>query len=283
MHIVELLAASSGGLSLAAMTEALQIPKTSLLNHLKVLVTAGYVNSRDARYTLGPASMRLGAVIASDTGVLAASRPVAAELVARSGETAMIATLDERAADAFYIDVIDSQQDIRYSPRIGSRWPLYCTGLGRALLAFQHAGFIRRYLAETDMPRRTKQTIIDRTRLQRIVEGIRATGVVVTQGEHTAGAAAVAAPIIERDGSVHHAIGIGVPIARLEPRRELLIKLVTDAARQVSWTLGGRGTRSALPAVAGASLPRSDEASRRARIARPTTKTTADTPMRRPR
>jgi hypothetical protein len=38
---------------------------------------------------------------------------------------------------------------------------------------------------------------------------------------------------------VRHAIGIGVPIDRLEPRRELLAALVVEAARQVSWTLGG--------------------------------------------
>jgi len=151
----------------------------------------------------------------------------------------MLATLDERSAEALYIDVIDSQQDIRYSPRVGSRWPLYCTGMGRALLAFQDPSFIRRYLAETDMLRRTPRTITDRARLRRILDEVRSAGVVVTQGEHTVGAGAVAAPIIERDGRVRHAIGIGVPIDRLEPRRELLAALVAEAARQVSWTLGG--------------------------------------------
>ena len=41
MQIVELLAAATQGMSLAAMTEALQIPKTSLLNHLRVMVGGG--------------------------------------------------------------------------------------------------------------------------------------------------------------------------------------------------------------------------------------------------
>ncbi|TWO71382.1 IclR family transcriptional regulator [Caenimonas sedimenti] len=239
MHIVELLAAATNGMSLAAMTEALQIPKTSLLNHLRVMVGAGYVSLRDARYALGPAALRLGAIIAADAGVLAAARPVAAELMLRTGETVMLATLDERSAEALYLDVIYSQQDIRYSPRVGSRWPLYCTGMGRALLAFQEPSFIHRYLAETDMLRRTPRTVTERTRLRRIIDEVRGSGVVVTQGEHTIGAGAVAAPVIERDGRVRHAIGIGVPIDRLEPRRELLAALVTEAAREVSWTLGG--------------------------------------------
>jgi DNA-binding IclR family transcriptional regulator len=240
MQIVELLAGANQGLSLAAMTEALRIPKTSLLNHLRVMVGAGYVGLRDARYTLGPASMRLGAIIAADAGVLAASRPVAAALVARTGETVMLAMLDERSDEALYLDVVDSRQDIRYSPQVGSRWPLYCTGMGRALLAFQEPAFIQRYLAETNLLRRTPLTVTARSRLRRIIDDMHAAGVVVTQGEHTVGAGAVAAPIFERDGRVRHAIGIGLPIARLEPRCELLAGLVVDAARQISWTLGGR-------------------------------------------
>ena len=240
MQIVELLAGANQGLSLAAMTEALQIPKTSLLNHLRVMVGAGYVRLRDARYTLGPASMRLGAIIAADAGVLAASRPVSAELVARTGETVMLATLDERSDEALYLDVVDGRQDIRYSPQVGSRWPLYCTGMGRALLAFQEPAFIQRYLAETNLLRRTPLTVTARSRLRRIIDDVRTAGFVVTQGEHTVGAGAVAVPIFERDGRVRHAIGIGLPIARLEPRCELLAGLVVDAARQISWTLGGR-------------------------------------------
>jgi DNA-binding IclR family transcriptional regulator len=153
---------------------------------------------------------------------------------------------------------------------VGSRWPLYCTGIGRALLAFQEPSFILRYLAETDMLRRTPRTITERARLRRIVDEVRSSGVVVTQGEHTVGAGAVAAPIIERDGRVRHAIGIGVPIDRLVPRRELLAALVAEAARQVSWTLGGhaaappklapQNSGNSTPSVAAAPLKRTSRA-----------------------
>lgn len=242
MRIVELLASANRGLSLAAMTDALQIPKTSLLNHVRVLVGAGYVDLRDGRYTLGPSAMRLGMVIAADVGVVAAAQPVAAELAAKSGETAMVATLDERLSEAVCIDVVDGEHDIRYSPRVGSRWPLYSTGMGRALLAFQDAATIHQYLERADVTARTLATVTDRGRLRRLLDDVRARGVAVTEGEHTPGAGAVAAPVVERDGRVRHVIGLGVPVERLGPRREQLVRLVVDAARQVSWTIGGRGT-----------------------------------------
>lgn len=260
MQIVELLAGANNGLSLATMTEALKIPKTSLLNHLRVLVGTGYVSLRDARYTIGPAAMRLGAIIAADAGVLAAWRPVAADLVARSGETAMLATLDERNAEVVYLDVVSSPQDIRYAPRIGSRWALYCTGVGRVLLAFQDPVFVRRYLAEADIIRRTSLTITDRARLRRIVDEVRSSGVCISQGEHTVGAGAVAAPIIERDGRVRHAIGIGVPIARLTTQRESLAAMVVEAAQRISWTMGGGTVDPAVRISSASSTQRPPEA-----------------------
>mgnify|MGYP000700437712 CR=1 FL=1 len=94
-----------------------------------------------------------------------AARPVAAELMLRTGETVMLATLDERSAEALYLDVVDSQQDIRYSPRVGSRWPLYCTGMGRALLAFQEPVFVDRYLASARTVERTELTGADGEKL----------------------------------------------------------------------------------------------------------------------
>jgi len=255
MHIIELLAGASRGLSLAAMTEALHIPKTSLLNHLRVLVRAGYADLRDGRYTLGPSAMRLGVVIAADVGVLTAARPVAADLAAKSGETAMFATLDERLSEAVCIDVVDGMHDIRYSPRVGSRWPLYSTGMGRALLAFQDAATIDQYLERADVTARTATTVTDRSRLHRLLDDVRARGVAVTEGEHTPGAGAVAAPVMERDGRVRHVVGLGVPVDRLRPRREQLVRLVVEAARQVSWTLGGRSTNPIPTPLAATARP----------------------------
>ena len=241
MQIVELLAGAGSGLSLAAMTEALQIPKTSLLNHLRMLVAGGYASCVDGRYTLGPAGLRLGAVIAADAGVLAAAHPVEVELAAASGETAMVAMLDEPQAEAVCIDVVDGPQDVRYSPRIGSHWPLYCTGMGRALLAFQEPAVIRGYLEHAGLARRTDSSVTDPALLERVLDEIRATGVAVTAGEHTPGAGAVAAPVVERDGRVRHVVALGVPVDRLAQSRARLERLVADAARQVSWTLGGPG------------------------------------------
>jgi DNA-binding IclR family transcriptional regulator len=240
MQIVELLAQSRGGLPLGVMTERLAIPKTSLLNHLRVMAGAGYLGLHEGRYTLGPAAMRLGVIIAAEADVLAAARPVAAELVARTGETVLVATLDEASQQVLYTGITEGSEDMRYAPLIGTRRPLYCTGLGRALLAYQDEAYIERYLSGSAIVRRTPHTVTDPARLRRLLAKVRSEGFAIALGEHTAGAGAVAAAIVERDGRVRHAIGLGVPVARLEPRREQLAALVREAAAQVAWALGAR-------------------------------------------
>ena len=58
-------------------------------------------------------------------------------------------------------------------PRVGSRWPLYCTGMGRALLAFQEPAFVDRYLASARTVERTELTVTGVARLRRIIAGVR--------------------------------------------------------------------------------------------------------------
>lgn len=270
MHIVELLAGATRGLSLAAMTDALAIPKTSLLNHLRVLAGAGYVNALEGRYTLGPAALRLGVVIAADVGVMAAARPVLAGLAAASGETAMVATLDERLSEAVCIDVVEGEHDMRYAPRVGSRWPLYSTGMGRALLAFQDGPMVDAYLAGARLSAHTKATVTDRKRLRRLLDEVRERGVAVTAGEHTPGAGAVAAPVIERDSRVRHVVGIGLPVERLGARRAQLVQLVVDAAQRVSWTLGGRGSAAPWSGASALALATTAPSKRATSVRRPT-------------
>lgn len=238
MQIVETLAGAPQGLSLAQLAVQLRIPKTSLLTHLRVMLGTGYVALRDARYVLGPAMIRLGLVIAAGSSVLATVGPVARQLADESGETTLCAMLDENARVAVYIKVLEGRQPIRYSPAVGARRPLYCTAIGRALLAFQDEAFRRAYLADGKFTRFNARTVTDRARLAKLLGAVRSVRLAVTVGEHTDDVGAIASPIVEAQGRVRYAIGLAVPATRLLPARERLGKLVRAAAERASWALG---------------------------------------------
>ena len=238
MQVLEALAEAGEGLSLAAMATRLGIPKTSLLNHLRVLAATGHVALDDARYVLGPAAIRLGALIASGSAARVAIHAAARRLAADSGETSLVAMLDEPAGEAVYLAVVEGRQPIRYSPAPGTRRPLYCTAMGRALLAVQDDAWIARYLGTARLAPLTVRTVTERRALRQLLGKVAAERVAVTVAEHTDGVGAVAAPVFERAGTPRYAIGVAVPAARLVPGLKRLSALVRDAAREASWALG---------------------------------------------
>lgn len=238
MQIVETLAEVPQGFSLAQLAQRLGIPKTSLLNHLRVMVGTRHVALQDVRYVLGPSAIRLGVLIAAGSSVLAAVATVARQLAEDSGETTLIAMLDEGSRQAVYINVLEGRQPIRYSPAVGTRRPLYCTAMGRALLAFQEETFIRGYLRSGKFLRFNAKTVTNPAKLKRILEQVRADRCAVTVGEHTDDVGAIASPIIERQTRVQYSIGLAVPSTRLLPARERLVPLVQAAAERASWAIG---------------------------------------------
>jgi len=244
MQIVEALAEAPEGVSLALLAERLAIPKTSLLNHLRVMVSTGHVALQDARYVLGPSAIRLGIIIAAGSTALASMGQLARRLADDSDETTLIAMLDEGSQQAVYISVLEGRQQFRYSPAVGTRRPLYSTAVGRALLAFQDEAYIRTYLAETKIERFNARTVTDRGRLTKILGQVRAERLALTSGEHTEGLDGIASPVFGRNGQVRYAIGLGIPSARAALDRKRLSRLVLAAATDASWALGARGTIS---------------------------------------
>lgn len=241
MQIVELLAESSRGLSLTQLSEQLDIPKTSVLSHLRVLLAAQYLSQEDARYLLGPAALRLGLLISAGASVPVVVKPLLEELVEATGETAMLAILDGQSAEAVYVARAEGIHAVRFSPSIGARRPLYCTAFGRALLASQSDEFIAHYFGSRALERVTQHTVSSERGLRQILRDIRSSGVASTQEEHTRDAGAIAAPIFERGKSVSYAMGIALPVSRMGEPRTLrgLEKAVIDAASKARHALGG--------------------------------------------
>lgn len=241
MQIVETLAEHPDGLTLTQLGERLGIPKTSLHTHLKVLQGSGHLSLQAARYQLGPAALRMGSLIASGSSVLRAARPMLERLVRDTHESALLGVLDAGTREAVYIERQEGLHPVRYAPQIGMRRPLYCTAFGRMLLAFQPEAWIDRYLAARPLPSITRHTVTDPAELRRVLAQIRKARVAITAEEHTLHAAAVAAPVFDRSGTLIAAIGVALPADRLRATRRELVDKVTGAGREVSWALGAPG------------------------------------------
>jgi DNA-binding IclR family transcriptional regulator len=238
IRVLEALAKFPDGLSLTKLGELLDIPKTSLLSLLRVLEMTGYVANSNGTYMLGPLSFRLGLIIVSSFKLTSTLHPLLVKLAAQSQETAMLGMLDETRGEACYIDIAQPDVPVRFFAQVGTYRPLYCTAIGRAILAFQDESFIRRYLSTTKLTKHTASTVTNPRQLTNLLKQIRADGSVATFGEYDATTGAVAAPIFDQAGCARYAVNLAAPVERLNARKEDLMSLVRDAGESFSRVLG---------------------------------------------
>lgn len=238
MQVIEHLASEGNGLSLAALSTALDLPKTSLLQLLRALEGSGYVLRQGPAYLLGPASFRMGALITANNSSISAGRAVLHELLEQCGESVLLGGFTPDREFGVYTERLESTHVIRFAPAVGEQRPLYCTGLGKALLAFSDQKWSAEYVRTFKLERFTKHTVASRSALAEELEKIRQRGVAVSVEEMVEGGAAVAAPVFEAGGNLRACVVIAAPAARLRARSAELQRLARRAGERLSNVLG---------------------------------------------
>src|SRR5687767_3250497 len=145
-------------LGASELAKRLALAKSTVFRLASTLVTERILeqNTRDGRYRLGLVVFELGSLVRRKMDVSAEARPALRALMEKTGETAHLAVLDHRSA--IYTNRVESRQAIRTAYGLGTRAPLHCTALGKALLAFQAKELIEEVI-DDGLPRRTEKTI----------------------------------------------------------------------------------------------------------------------------
>ncbi|SEK08701.1 IclR family transcriptional regulator [Paraburkholderia diazotrophica] len=234
LGIFDVLAKSPEGMSLAELNVALESPKSSLLNLLRPLVAEGFLMHDAGRYRLGPSIFRLSAGVMAAWNFSKMLRPFLADLSKSTNETVYIGVLDVEHKEITYVDVIESEQSVRYSMHIGLRRPLYCTAAGRVLLAHAPDAFVTDYMKTVKFERRTPQTIASKKALRDELDHILESGLSVSRGELLPDSAGVSSPIFGPNGNVIAAMAIGAPLERFDRERLRLEQNMIRVAQRAS-------------------------------------------------
>jgi DNA-binding IclR family transcriptional regulator len=239
IDILEHTAASRDGIPLKDLSLLVETPKSSLLPLLRTLSARGYLEQgRAGTYRLGPRALELAVRAPGRRDLVEAARPALDALMRRSGESTFLTTLDADRAAVVFIDVVESEQLIRYTVTVGQRSPLHATANGKAILAFLPAAERDAILRALPLKRYTDRTVTTLPALRTALDEVRASGVSLSVDEVVKGASGVAAPVYDRDGRVAGACAIGGPTDRLRPRLRGLAADVKATARSISIVLG---------------------------------------------
>src|SRR5215469_4453980 len=234
LRVFEALNASPEGLQLKDVAQRTGINKSTAYRFLAHLEFEGYLYRDDSGgYVVGPKLVRLGSGVSFQTSLRKISRPVLQELWSVTGETVNLGTLDGQ--DVFYLDVLQSPHPFRMASPVGSRRPVYCTAMGKALTAFLPSDEKEHVLGSLNFERLTPRTITQPLRFRRELESIRQRRYGVDDEEATLGARCISAPVMMEQGKVAAAISVAGPVTRIgRDKIPLLAKAVVSSAKAIS-------------------------------------------------
>jgi DNA-binding IclR family transcriptional regulator len=133
----------------------------------------------------------------------------------------------------------ESQQTFRLVSQIGSRRPLSCTALGKAMLAAMSAEQRELLLPTLRFERTTSRSITSVARLRKDLAQIARLGYALDDEEAVSGARCLGAAILDANGKVAGAISISGPVARVNKANLASIaQTVKRAAHEISTRLG---------------------------------------------
>jgi DNA-binding IclR family transcriptional regulator len=193
-------------------------------------------NKETGKYRLGLAFFELGTLVRRKMDVTTEAQGEIHALADSSGETVQLAILDHLTV--LYIRIRESRQAIRLSSGLGSRAPAHCTGVGKALLAFQSPEVVQQVI-DNGLKRYTENTIVEPDKLRAELASIRARGYAIDDEEIEIGLRCVAAPIRDHSGRVVAAISVAAPVQRMSKKQvQAAIPPVLAAAENISRRLG---------------------------------------------
>ncbi|MDR2895459.1 MAG: IclR family transcriptional regulator [Propionibacteriaceae bacterium] len=218
--------------------DACGLARSTVHRILRGLADSGHVAmDDDGHYHPGPKSFRLAASTLNRTDVVTIARPTITRLVTRVGATAHLTM--RHGDDAVYLWRANSPtRPYHLNSRVGARRELYCTAVGKVLLAQESDEAVEAYAERTGLIAHTPKTITSSGRLLDEVRQVRLAGWAIDDEENERGVVCLAAPVASLDG-VRHAISVSV-LAIDVSARELSSQAreVKAAAAAISRRLG---------------------------------------------
>ena len=238
VRILECFSRVERTLSLGDLCRRTDIPKSTAHRIVSSLREAGFLEQARGgdHYRLGLKLFELGNIALANMELHREARPIVGALSRVSGEIVHLAVFD--GAQAVVIHRSDPAPAGVGPLTFLEAAPLHCTGVGKAILAFQPEEAIERLIG-FGLQRYTEATIVDGARLRAELAQVRERGFSVDRAEHEPGVHCIGAPIHDAGGRVFASISVSGPARRMS-EAEGVPQIVIHHAETISAALGFR-------------------------------------------
>lgn len=225
------------GAGVTELANHLDLPKSTVHNHLSTLYDAKFVTKQGTEYHLGLRFLDLGESARLNRIESERIRQKVGSLAEQTGERAQF--IVEEHGYGVYLYRSRGKNAVSTDSRIGRHIRLHSSSAGKAVLAHLPEERIEQIVDERGLAAETEHTITDDDALMRDLERIRERGYATNKEETTVGLRAVGSPILRPDGSVVGALSISGPTHRLKGdlfERELP-NLIMGATNEIELTI----------------------------------------------
>lgn len=238
MALLEKVTDSPGGLTLNDLSAAVGAPRSSVHSLLRTLTDLGYLKFDGSRYSVSHRLATLVSRLPITRDLPTIARPMMEELSQQVGETSVLGVLS--GTSIVYLTETEAPQLIRYVAPIGVRVPVYCTAIGKAILAAMEPDQAKALIDKIELKKLTAQTKTSKAAVMKDVAEARERGWALSASESWDGIIGIACSIDRADSPA--AVGIAAPETRAEPAfHRSLAEAVVLCAQNISSRLESAG------------------------------------------
>jgi len=215
--------------------------KSTLYNILQTLQHVGYIQrNQHGKYQLGIIFISLGAACRRNFPLFSITHPKLQEIMNKTNEVVFFGVLSGFEiihVDSVYPTVEHTWGVETSAAEIGARSPLYCTGLGKATLAFLSPSHQKQYLENVELKAFTNNTITDPAKLMEELELTKARGYAIDDRERNNRTFCYGIPVFQANNEVLGAISLSGDDLMEKDRNEM-VSILADCANTISGLLG---------------------------------------------
>jgi DNA-binding IclR family transcriptional regulator len=232
IEIMEIYAREGRSLTLTELAKLLGAPVSSCLGLIRTLASLGYLYETGRRQGYYPTGrlLSIAQMIAKADPILERVYPVLESLRDETGETVVFGKLQEDGR-VVYLEVVESQNAVRYTAMPGELREPYANSIGRALLGALPESKRDELLKHARFVRLTPKTLRSRDALVAELNASAKRGWYQNIGESIADLGAVAVPVTLSGET--YGISVAGPINRIADRVSALAKALRSAQRSL--------------------------------------------------
>ncbi|KAJ55342.1 IclR family transcriptional regulator [Actibacterium mucosum KCTC 23349] len=214
LEILDLVASLGRPVRFTELLEQSDHPKATLYRFLQTLTNQNMLSyDPDTQtYALGVRLVRLAHAAWAQSSLAPVARPFIDALAQETGETVHLAQME--GGQVLYVDKRNAANPVEMFSQAGKVGPGYCTGVGKAIMAFMPQDAQDRALSQQAYYAYTGNTLSSAERLRGELEEIRADGISYDREEHEPGIICIAAPILSGGRRVIGALSITTTTTR---------------------------------------------------------------------